>query len=68
VLAKSRQKVGLQWRKRTIAVLKCTVVVDHVIFVLLAHVFGEAILQTSKIHKLFIQYPNNTYFSALKSS
>jgi hypothetical protein len=33
------------------------------ILVLPTHVFGEAILQTSKILKLFIQYPNNTYFS-----
>jgi hypothetical protein len=32
------------------------------------HVFGEAILQTSKIHNLFIQYPNNTQFSLLESS
>jgi hypothetical protein len=27
--------------------------------------FGEAIIKTSKIHNLLIQYPNNTYFSAL---
>jgi hypothetical protein len=33
--------------------------------VLPTHVFGEAILQTSKIHNLFIQYPNNTYLSVL---
>jgi hypothetical protein len=32
------------------------------------HVFGEAILQTSKIHNLFIQYPNNTFFNAMESS
>jgi hypothetical protein len=31
------------------------------------HIFGEAILQTLKIHNLFIKYPNNTYFSALES-
>jgi hypothetical protein len=31
------------------------------------HVLGEAILQTSKIHNFFIQYPNKIYFSALKS-
>jgi hypothetical protein len=30
------------------------------------HVFEEAILQTSKIHNLFTQYPNNKYFSALE--
>jgi hypothetical protein len=36
--------------------------------VLPTHVFGEAILQTSKIHNLFIQYPNNTYFNAWESS
>jgi hypothetical protein len=28
----------------------------------------EVILQTSKIHNLFIQYPNNTDFNALESS
>jgi hypothetical protein len=31
------------------------------------HVLGEAIHQTSKVHNLFIQYPNKTYFSALES-
>jgi hypothetical protein len=38
------------------------------ILVLLAPIFGEAILKTSKIHNSFIQYPNNTYFSVLESS
>jgi hypothetical protein len=33
----------------------------------LIHVFGEAILQILKIHNLFIQYLNNTYFSTLES-
>jgi hypothetical protein len=32
------------------------------------HVFGEAIIETSKIRNLFIEYPNNTYFSALEFS
>jgi hypothetical protein len=36
--------------------------------VLPTHVFGEAIFQTSKIHNLFTQYSNYTYFGALKSS
>jgi hypothetical protein len=35
------------------------------ILVVPINVFGEAILQTSKIHNLFIQYPNNTYFSCV---
>jgi hypothetical protein len=30
------------------------------VLVLPTHALGEAILQTSKIHNLFIQYPNNT--------
>jgi hypothetical protein len=38
------------------------------VIVLPTHVFGEARIETSKIHNLFIQYPNNTYFSILKSS
>jgi hypothetical protein len=38
------------------------------VLVLPTHIFGEAILQTSKIHNLFIQNLNNTYFNALKSS
>jgi hypothetical protein len=38
------------------------------ILVLPTHVFGEAIIETLKIHNLFIQYPNNTYFSVLESS
>jgi hypothetical protein len=38
------------------------------VLVLPAHVFGEAINKTSKIHNLFIQYPNNTCFSVLESS
>jgi hypothetical protein len=44
------------------------------VLVLPIHIFGEVTvlvlpvhIQTSKIHNLFIQYPNNTYFSALKS-
>jgi hypothetical protein len=32
------------------------------------HAFGEAIIETSKTHNLFIQYPNNTYFSMLEFS
>jgi hypothetical protein len=27
------------------------------------YILEEAIIKTSKIHNLFIQYPNNTYFS-----
>jgi hypothetical protein len=27
------------------------------------HAFGEATFEASKIHNLFIQYPNNTYFN-----
>jgi hypothetical protein len=38
------------------------------VLILPPHAFGEAIIETSKIHNLFIQYPNNTYFSALESS
>jgi hypothetical protein len=30
--------------------------------------FWEAISKTSKTHNLLIQYPNDTYFSALESS
>jgi hypothetical protein len=36
--------------------------------VLPTYAFGEAIIETSKIHNLFIRYPNNTYFSTLESS
>jgi hypothetical protein len=35
------------------------------VLILPTPVLGEAILQTSKIHNLFIQYPYNTYFSTL---
>jgi hypothetical protein len=38
------------------------------VLVLPTHVFGEAILKTSKIQNLLIQYPNNTYLNALESS
>jgi hypothetical protein len=38
------------------------------VLVLPTHAFGEAIIETSKIHNLFIQYPNSTHFSALESS
>jgi hypothetical protein len=38
------------------------------VLVLPIHIFGEAIIDTSKIHNIFIHYPNNKYFSALKSS
>jgi hypothetical protein len=31
------------------------------------HIFGEAIIETSKIHNSFIQYPNNTHFNAFES-
>jgi hypothetical protein len=64
-ISMTRQKVGLQWRKYCSSLemyTSCTVLV------LPTHVFGQAILQTSKIHNLFIQYPNYTYFSALESS
>jgi hypothetical protein len=33
------------------------------VLVLPTHAFGEAIIETSKIDNLFIQHPNNTYFS-----
>jgi hypothetical protein len=49
-------KLGLSCRSCQIMVL-----------VLPTHVFEEAIFKTSKIHNLFIHYPNNTYFSALES-
>jgi hypothetical protein len=51
-----RQKVDLQWSKM-IAVQNCTLVVNYAgsrFLVLPTHVFEEAILQTSKIHNLFI--------------
>jgi hypothetical protein len=35
--------------------------------VLPTHAIGEAMIETSKIHNLCIQYLNNTYFSALES-
>jgi hypothetical protein len=35
------------------------------VLVLPIHVFEEAMIETSKIHNLFIQYPNNTYFSIM---
>jgi hypothetical protein len=38
------------------------------VLVLPTHAFGEAIIETSKIHNLFIYYTNNTCFSALESS
>jgi hypothetical protein len=38
------------------------------VLVLPTHAFGEAIIEILKIHNLFIQYPNNIYFSALESS
>jgi hypothetical protein len=38
------------------------------VLVLYTHAFGQAIIETSNIHNLFIQYPNNTYFSVLESS
>jgi hypothetical protein len=38
------------------------------VLILPTHVFGEAIIETSKIHNLVIQYPNNSYFGALESS
>jgi hypothetical protein len=31
------------------------------------YIFEEAIFQTSKIHNLSIQHPNNSYFSVLES-
>jgi hypothetical protein len=36
------------------------------VVVLPTYIFGKAIPQISKIHNLFIQYPNNTYFSVLE--
>jgi hypothetical protein len=36
------------------------------VLVLPIHAFEEAIIETSKSHNLFIKYPNNTYFNALK--
>jgi hypothetical protein len=66
-----RQKVGLQCRNRIVAALKCISTVDHAgprFWYCLTQAFGKAIIETSKIHNLFIQYPNNAYFSALESS
>jgi hypothetical protein len=67
----ARQKVGLQWRNRTVALLKCIATVDHArktVLVLPTHAFGKAIIETSEIYNLFIQYPNNAYLSVLESS
>ena len=52
----SRKKVGLQWRKRTIVVQKCTTIVDHAgsALVLPTHVFWKAIIEISKIHNVFM--------------
>jgi hypothetical protein len=36
--------------------------------VLPTYTFKKAIITTSKIHNLFIQCQNNTYFSAFESS
>jgi predicted transcriptional regulator with HTH domain len=36
--------------------------------VLTIHSYGEAIIETSIAHYLFIQYPDNTYLSELQSS
>jgi hypothetical protein len=55
----------------TIVALKCISTVDHAgprFWYCLTHAFGKAIIETSKIHNLFIQYPNNIYFSALEFS
>jgi hypothetical protein len=38
------------------------------VLVLSTHTLEEVIIETLKIHDLFIQYPNNTYFSVLESS
>jgi hypothetical protein len=38
------------------------------VLILPTHISGEAIIETSKIHNLFIHYPSNTYYSALESS
>jgi hypothetical protein len=62
----SKQKVGLQWRKRIVAIQKCTTTIDYVASAYSR--FWEVVIETSKIHNLFIQYPNNTYFIALESS
>jgi hypothetical protein len=67
----SRQKVGLQWRKCIVAVQICIPGVDHAgvtVLVMPIVVFEEAIIETSKIHSLFIHYSNDIYFSVLKSS
>jgi hypothetical protein len=32
------------------------------------HAFGEPVSKTSKIHNLFMRYPNNITFSALEFS
>jgi hypothetical protein len=37
------------------------------VLILPTHLFWESILQTSKIHNLFIPYPNNTYVSTLEN-
>jgi hypothetical protein len=38
------------------------------VLVLYTDDFGEAIIETLKIHNLFIQYQNNAYYSVLESS
>jgi hypothetical protein len=60
----TRQNVGMQWSNHTVGVLAT---VDHV-GSQFWYALGETILQTSKIHNLFIQYLNNTYFSVLEFS
>jgi hypothetical protein len=37
------------------------------VLVLPTHTLEEVIIETLKIHDLFIQYPNNTYFSTLEN-
>jgi hypothetical protein len=49
----NRQKLGLQWRKRIVAVHDCRSC-WITILVLPTHVLREAIIKTSKFHNLFI--------------
>jgi hypothetical protein len=38
------------------------------ILVLPTHVLGEALIEASKVHNLFMEYSNNIYFGVMESS
>jgi hypothetical protein len=52
-ISMSTHKVGLQGRKLHVAVQKCTATVDHT-GSRFCHILEKAIIETSKIHSLFI--------------